>query len=224
MTIPDVCPVCLAEPPDADADVCRACARTLQELPEPRCRRCGGSIDGVLDACGECLQAGPRPWDHAVSVFPFGGAVRELIHRFKYQGHSYLVPVLVTRMARNWRQYGSGGPDLVTPAPLHWFKQLQRGYNQAELLAAGLAEALGAPLKSILRRRRWTAQQAMLDFSTRQVNMKEAFAVRRNVDLTGLRILVVDDVLTTGATLSEVTRTLQDSRAAGVSVITAARG
>ncbi|OGV79718.1 MAG: hypothetical protein A3K19_06425 [Lentisphaerae bacterium RIFOXYB12_FULL_65_16] len=220
----DVCSVCLAAAPVADSDVCARCVSRLPALPTPRCGCCGGPLDGVLNACGECLRAGGRPWEHAVSVFPLTGVVRELVHRFKYQGHTYLAPFFAARMAESWHRHGCGAPDLVVPVPLHWFRHMCRGYNHAELLAGCLCRHLGLDLGRHVRRRRWTAQQALLDFTARQGNMKDAFAVRGNDRLSGRHVLLVDDVLTTGATLAAVTQQLREAQVATVSVITAARG
>ncbi len=224
MALPEVCPVCLVDLRQENADVCAACGRLLQTLPGPRCSGCGGSIDGILERCHECLVAESRPWQHAVTAFRFGGLVRELIHRFKYQGHTYLAPLLASRMVASWQRHGRGSPDIVVPVPLHWMRQVRRQYNQSELLAAHIGHTLGLPVRLVIRRYRRTHQQAMLDFSTRQANMKHVFAVKARQNLSGLHVLLVDDVLTTGATLTAATEVLLNSRAATVSIITAARG
>ena len=224
LALPDVCPVCLACLIAPPADVCAACALDLRELPSPRCRSCGGALDTPLAVCGECLRGEARPWAAAVSVFPFRGAVREVIHRFKYQGHSYLAPVLARRMAASWQRHGAGAPDVVAPVPLHWFRELRRRYNQAGLLANHIGRTLGVPACDLLRRRRWTSAQTTLDFSSRQANVATVFAARQNARTAGLRVLLVDDVLTTGATLGSASRVLAGTGAASVWVLTAARG
>jgi ComF family protein len=160
----------------------------------------------------------------AVSVFAFGGLPRDLIHRFKYQRHSYLAPVLAARMVRNWQRHGGGQADSVVPVPLHWVREIFRGYNQAELLARHVGLALDLPVQLAVRRRRWTARQAMLDFSRRQTNVRGVFQMRMSSGLAGRHVLVVDDVLTTGATLSAVTEVLLEAGVAAVSLLTAARG
>jgi competence protein ComFC len=222
--MPALCPVCRAVPLSAGDRACEACREALGTLPAPRCRLCGGSREGVLEICGECLQIGERPWVHAVSAFPFRGAVREAVHRLKYQGSTAVVPVLASAMARDWQCYGHDRLDVVVPVPLHWARQWTRGYNQAELLARFVAGELGLPCERLLRRRRRTAQQAMLEVAERRKNVRGVFAPARGSRAAGHHVLLVDDVLTTGATLGEAARTLTDAAAATVSVLTAARG
>lgn len=222
--LPNLCPACLGQIRASPDSVCPDCANTLRGFPEPRCPQCGGSIDGVLERCGACLRAGPRPWRHAVCVFPFAGRPRQLIHRLKYQGHTYLARLLGARMAEDWERYGRGRPDIVTAVPLHWTRGTRRGYNQAELLAAEVGRILGARPRRLLRRRRRTGQQALLDFERRQANMKHAFAARRGIDPAAQCVLLVDDVLTTGATLAAATEALLRSGARAVDIVTAARG
>lgn len=224
LVFPAVCPVCRAACSEEMGEPCAACGEGLPELPAPRCPGCGGSRDGVLDLCGECLQTGPRSWDHAVSVFDFEGDIRDIIHRFKYQGQASLAPFLARRMRRNWEGFGKGLPLAIVPVPLHWGKELVRGYNQAELLADGLGRGLGIPVRRLLRRGHWTRQQAKLTFADRQRNVRGVFQVRDRNRVTGADLLLVDDVMTTGATLGEAAAVLKKAGAARVSVITAARG
>lgn len=222
--MPALCPLCRAVPRPAGATLCGACRDALAALPAQRCTLCGGGQDGVLEVCSECLRFGERPWGHAVSAFPFRGAVREAVHRLKYQGGTAVVPFLGSAMAENWRQYGCSGPAVIVAVPLYWTRQWGRGYNQAELLARYVGAELGLPCERLLRRRRRTAQQAMLDMDARRRNVRGVFAAARRARTAGRRVLLVDDVMTTGATLGEAARTLGDAGVAAVSVLTAARG
>jgi len=193
-------------------------------LPAPRCPQCGGACDGALAVCSDCLRGDARPWLQAVSAFPFRGLTREAVHRLKYKGDTALVPLFAAAMAADWRRYGHGELDVVVPVPLFWTRQLLRGYNQAELLARMVARQLGLPCERLLRRRRRTAQQARLDRAARQANVRGVFASRCGLRAAGRRVLLVDDVLTTGATLGEAARVLEAAEAVAVSVLTAARG
>ncbi len=222
--LPRVCPVCLAELSPVRRRPCEACAELLRELSHPRCPGCGGGVDGVLEFCSECLRLGPRPWALAVSVYPFRGAARELVHRFKYNGHTALGPFLGERLAQNWLRQATLLPDIVTPVPLHWTRLWRRGFNQAELLAREAARTLGLPVRTVLERGRRTSQQALLDSSTRRRNMAGAFTVSARADVRDRTFLVVDDVLTTGATLAAAARALLEAGAARVAVLTLARG
>lgn len=222
--MPALCPLCRALPRPGGALVCAACQDALGALPTPRCPQCGGGRDGVLEICSECLHHGARPWVHAVSVFAFRGTVREAVHRLKYQGGTAVVPVLAAAMAADWRQYGHGELDVIVPVPLHWTRQFGRGYNQAELLARQVGAELGLPCERLLRRCRRTAQQARLDMASRRTNVRGVFAQARGARAAGRRVLLVDDVMTTGATLGEAARTLGEAAVATVSVLTAARG
>jgi ComF family protein len=147
-----------------------------------------------------------------------------VIHRFKYSGETFLAPMIAHEMAENWRNYGSDSVDVIVPVPLHWTKRLVRGYNQSELLAAIIARRLEVPTLEGLNRCRRTRQQAMLDFDQRQHNMKGVFNVRRGSAVAGKNVLLIDDVLTTGATLAAAAGAVKDAGADNIYVLTAARG
>jgi ComF family protein len=126
-------------------------------------------------------------------------------------------------MAEAWLANGIGDIDVVSYIPLHWMRYMERGYNQAELLAMQVAKHLEINMLCTLRRNRSTGRQATLGKNDRQQNLRGAFKPYRNDRFEDKNILLVDDVFTTGSTLAEATRTLIKSGAASVSVLTIAR-
>ncbi|MBQ9367685.1 MAG: ComF family protein [Victivallales bacterium] len=222
---PPVCPLCGKELTPGKERLCPDCEQGLPLWPERRCKGCGGANDSYLDLCHNCQQIpGGRPWKIAVSGLPYYGSVREAIHRYKYREKVYFLPFLAGRMADEWLKMAPGVQvDAVTYIPLHWMRHLQRGYNQSEMLAKYLAHRLGVPCIRALRRTRKTSQQAALDQAARLANIRRAFAPVGGETLLGMRLLLVDDVFTTGATLGEATKTLLKAGVSEVSVITAAR-
>lgn len=224
LLFPQVCSACQRHPVGSRGEVCVFCINRLPELSSCRCPGCGGAIDGILDLCNECLAVDKRPWRKAVSVYPFSGYNRELIHRFKYRGGTELVPWFSRKMVENWEHFGENRPiDAVVPMPLHPLKELLRGYNQSRLLAEAVGLKLSVPVKSFLKRRRWTPSQAGLDSRARRSNVRNAFSANPRLSNQDMNLLLVDDVITTGFTLAAASEVLTKAGAASVSVLTLAR-
>ena len=153
------------------------------------------------------------------------GIVRQIIHEFKY-GHQIHLRHLVARWlnaALDDDRIRGRRFDVIVPVPLHPARQRERGFNQARLLAELLSAQTLIPSKPILERIRYTTTQTALDRSERMENLHNAFRLRKNADVRGLRVLLVDDVLTTGSTLSECARVLKRANAFSVHAATAAR-
>ena len=220
---PKLCPGCGRSVLSAKEEMCAECLEECAMLPEQRCPRCGGPADGLLNECRQCqLEDEDRPWRLAVSAFPFEGKARHWIHEFKYRGGLHLAPFLAESLADAWRTYGSKEPlDGIVPVPLHWFRRLTRGYNQTDVLASLLSKRLGIPKISCLRRTRRTRQQAKMNREERQRNVRHAFVCKTKP--TGQRLLLLDDVFTTGSTLKAAAEALLIGEAASVSVLTVAR-
>ncbi|MCW5976627.1 MAG: ComF family protein [Bryobacteraceae bacterium] len=147
--------------------------------------------------------------------------MRELVHLFKYGGIRTLDEPLGKMM-------GAALPvderfDVIVPMPLHWWRRWRRGYNQARLLANVLSRRTGLPVREAAQRKRATAAQAGLSNSERRRNVAGAFSSRRRAALEGRRVLLVDDVFTTGATASACAAALKRAGAAHVSVLALAR-
>jgi ComF family protein len=218
---PAICPLCRRHPARAVANACDDCSKQLSAIPRPWCRDCGGTIDGALDICSECLNS-PRPWDEATAALYFAGSARALIHRLKYGNEVTLGPLAARLLAQAVRDRELDF-DAIVPVPLHWFRRMRRGYNQSELLAEHLGKELQKPVLQALKRRRSTRPQASLSLGQRKRNLAKAFCIRK-ADVEGLRLLLVDDVLTTGSTLVACTNQLRKAGATKVIAGVVARG
>jgi len=155
---------------------------------------------------------------HNRAIGSYDGSLRAILHAFKYDGCRSVSRGLGSHLAAAAADILSVA-DIVVPVPLHHRKQRARGFNQAR----ELAEALGMPVFDVLKRTRSTPSQTGLAASERRENMSGGFALRRNVDVAGLRVVLVDDVSTTGATLEACAEVLRAGGASDVSAVTAAR-
>ena len=221
-------PLCLScrKPVARQGGLCADCWGALHFLTDPACLRCGQPFaeqrqEGLV--CGACL-ADPPPFDRARAAFRYDDASKGLVLSFKHADRPGLARYLAPWMAR------AAGPmladaDLIVPVPLHRWRLLHRRYNQAALLAMALAKRSGVPcMPDLLRRARRTPPQGTLGRDARARNVKGAIRLGKAIDFVKeKRILLVDDVLTTGATLGECVRSLREAGAARVDVVTLAR-
>lgn len=173
--------------------------------------------------CDRCRED-PPPFRRARAVALYTGWVRAAIHRLKYRGEAELalpLGALMGLLAREELLFAT--ISLVVPVPLHPDRLAARGYNQSELLARPVAGAIGRPLgTTVLQRRHPTLPQVGLDEAARRQNLENAFRVTDPESVRGRRVLVVDDVLTTGATCREAARVLLEAGARWVEVLTLA--
>ena len=222
--IPLNCPQCGGEPFDGvPGHFCAECLKEFHFIHSPVCPRCGGELSGILDVCTDCLHSTlDFPWKRAVAVFKMTGAVKESIYRFKYRNCPEYARAFGQLAAGALRESGIR-PDLIVPTPLHWFRYCRRGYNQADLLAQRIGRELNLPTAHLLRRKKWTRQQARLDRAERIRNLEGAFSIRDSTNCKGRCILLVDDVMTTGSTLAAGARVLLDAGVAEVNVLVLAR-
>lgn len=205
--------------------LCPACWESIHFIAAPLCDRCGQPFEvdpagGAL--CGQCM-ADPPLYARARAVFRYDEASRPLVLRFKHGDRTAAAPQFARWMAR------AGGPllaeaQLVAPVPLHRWRLWRRRYNQAALLAQALAKQAEIPyLPDALARVRATPSQGTLGRGQRRRNVQGAFHVRRPEAVAGKRILLVDDVLTSGSTVGECVRVLLRAGAERVEVLTLAR-
>ncbi len=197
---------------------------------DPVCARCLPAMHARVDLPpGTPLGLGDGPPEPLLQLewcAPFGGTVRHALHAIKYAGERRLAVPLGDAVAARWRRAGVGG-ELLVPIPVHDRRRRERGYDQAELIAVAAARALRLPMATAVVRRRATAPQFRLDRQHRADNVRDAFAVRPEAiaagTVRGRWIVLVDDVVTTGATLCAAAEALLAGGAAAVSAVTVAR-
>lgn len=224
--LPPRCPVCRARIVE-HGHLCGACWSTLEPIADPRCSRCSlpfaHESDGLV--CGACL-AHPPAFDHAVAPVLYEEKGRSLVLALKYGGLFAAAPAMARMMAVSVRSANRPANDMIVPVPLHRFRMVARRFNQSQLLAAALSKELGIESQNFaLIRSKSTPSQGTLNRDKRFKNVRSAFSVQKKHQsfFTGKRILLVDDVLTTGATASACAATLKKAGAEAVDVVAFAR-
>jgi len=226
LLLPPRCLACGAEVVRPGA-LCSACWDEVAFISPPFCALCGYPFEfdpGPDALCGACLRARPA-FDRARAVMRYDARGRALVLGFKHGDRTEGAPSYATWLARAGAELLAEA-EILSPVPLHWRRQFTRRYNQAALLAQALARRSGVPLvPDLLRRRRATPSQGHLSAAARARNVAGAFAVNpaRAEALAGRRVLLIDDVLTTGATAAACAATLRRGSASGVDVLVLAR-
>lgn len=223
---PPACTICSA-PVVVGEYLCRECESKVSRIVPPFCEKCSEPFDGAITTTFACANCAHRKlhFETAVSSYRARGIVRHVILNFKYgrQVHlrhliaRWLVTALADERLRERRF------DAIVPVPLHPARQRERGFNQAALLAEWLGAHLSVPCLTTLERIHYTTTQTAFDRAERMRNLHGAFRLRKNANVRHLRVLLIDDVLTTGSTLSECARVLKQARAQSVYAATAAR-
>lgn len=224
---PPLCHVCRKYIPHAGTlHICPACREQMPAPPHPLCTVCGIPFPGAGDdhPCSSCLKT-PPAYSAARAALIHGGPGRSLIHAFKYNAKTHLRRPLALLVIENVSDFIlSRRPDLVVPVPLHVKRLRSRGFNQALLVGELLAREWHLPLqRQALKRVRWTEPQINLAAELRRDNVRGAFSVPDTSGVAGKRILLVDDVCTTGSTVEECARVLVKAGAAEVLVVTISR-
>jgi ComF family protein len=224
---PPCCEACGAgvEPPRY---LCEACAAGAVRIEAPFCEVCSepspGQITGTF-TCGNCADRHFH-FSCAVAAYRSEGIVRDFIHRFKYFREFRLRHPLAAWAAEGLKDVRIQAQpcDALVPVPLFRARQRDREFNQAAELARLIGKGAGIPVRDALLRIRNTTPQVGFDRKKRMENLRNAFAMRHSMDVRGLHLILIDDVLTTGSTLDECASVLQKAGAASVRAITVARG
>lgn len=211
---PRYCVACSSRASDV---LCRTCFEALPLVGRPFCERCGAPTAFEMYGCDECRNR-DYAFDGARAPLRYQGTGKELVHALKYRGYLRVVEKVMAPLMAGL--LGSGRFDGVAPVPLHRARLARRGFNQAELMARGVAERINAPVLDKLKVVRGTRDQVELSAEARRANVAGAYASKGPV---AGRILLIDDVFTTGATLSECAGTLRKAGASEVQALTLCR-
>ena len=227
MFFPAHCAHCACRVEDG-VDLCVDCAQLIERIRDPRCEACSQPFDGVVSSkfvCPNCRDAG-FSFQYAVAVVRSHRTIRDLVHRLKYGREMWLARVLarIQREGFDDPRLADGAFDALVPVPLHPRKLRERQFNQAAVLAEHLSEFTGIPVVECLSRARYTGTQTRLTRKGRRQNLRNAFSLLKNADVTGMDLLLVDDVLTTGSTLDACASILLEGGARSVRALTVARG
>jgi len=223
---PASCVVCSREVERSEY-LCESCRGRAPRINSPFCAKCSEPFSGAITQTFRCANCEHRllHFDAAVAAFRSRGLVRKLVHEFKYGRQRYLRHPLAEWLGETMSDPRLSGQrfDLLVPVPLHPARERERGFNQATLLAELLSRRTAIPLHPVLERIRYTTTQTVYDRAERMENLHGAFRLRKKRDVRGLQVLLIDDVLTTGSTLSECARILKEAGASCVHAATAAR-
>jgi ComF family protein len=226
---PKTCPLC-GEIIHPKGEICETCGKQLAYIQEPKCKKCGKPFDAqeeearVREYCPDCVKR-CHSYDFGMAVFQYTESVRESIYRFKYHNQRTYAGFYGKAMAK---QYGQTilalGVEALIPVPVSAKKKISRGYNQAELIAAELGKTLNLPMENnLLQRIKNTTPQKELNDIERRNNLKNAFKIKENI-VKYRKILLVDDIYTTGSTVDACAQVLKTAGVKNVYFITLAIG
>lgn len=220
---PERCPVCLGLVRPKGADIHPKCKYKLDFIKEPVCFKCGIPLASEEEEyCAVCMREPDRGWDYGRSLFPYHGVMANALQLVKKEGTKEFVRFFAKQIIQSQHKFiRQTAPECIVPVPLHSSKLRSRGFNQAELLAEALGEEIGLPVRKLLFKRKKTKDQKSLGRNQRIKNVKDAFSVdEEEIDSeVPESVLLLDDVSTTGSTLTACAQALKAYGVARVSYI-----
>lgn len=210
---PKRCPVCLKLVTPKGAMLHPECEKKLDRIKEPICMKCGLPLASEEEEyCKECMCQSNRGWDCGRSLFPYHGALGKALRLVKKEGTKEFVCFFAKQMKKGQMAFIQRmAPECIVPVPLHPSKRRSRGFNQAELLAKALGEEINLPVRLLLIKQKKTKDQKSLSKTERKQNVKDAFLIDEDAigEQLPASILLVDDVSTTGSTLTACANVLK---------------
>ena len=201
--------------------ICKHCIKALPYLTGKICLHCSDPLVSLGDYCKRC-KGRTFFYDRAIAPFVYEGEIQKLVHSFKFSNKRYLCKSFAIFMADKFKAEKLYA-DIVVPVPLCDKRLKQRGYNQSKLLAIEFSKLTNVPLSpDVLKRIKETPNQTSLNFLERQTNLIGAFKVKNKKQVAGKSIVLIDDVFTTGATVTECAKMLKSAGASSVYVVTLA--
>jgi predicted amidophosphoribosyltransferase len=212
----------------SDRRLCNPCRKLLIPVVAARCQRCSAPVGPHLDTKSGCVHCAGERWkfDRVFSIGPYADALRDACLRMKRPATEPLAAALAEELVREWREALQGAKyDLIVPVPHHWRQRVWRTQLVPVTLARTLSQAIDVPVSlHRVRKAKFTKLQSTLTVTERRANLRDAFRAVPGVKLAGGRVLIVDDVLTTGTTSDRVARVLRDLGASSIDVAVVARG
>ncbi len=221
---PPACAFCEAPIVESEALLCDSCSDSMDQVNEPICVQCGLPVPGLAvqgsDRCGRCL-ADPPVYEKARYAVYYEGAVRDALLRFKFAGALHVAAALSQILTAAYRRHFRPDHfDLIVPVPIHRTRLIHRGFNQVVVLAEKLSRETGIPLdRTSFKKKKDTPPQVGLTRAARVKNLRGSFGLQRPDRIRGRKVLLVDDVATTGSTIAEAAKTIVRSGAARVDVL-----
>lgn len=224
---PVSCSLCRKLLPYSDVyRICESCLVKLKKIDGLYCKKCGSQLPDGGEHCYSCTKNKGYHFESIRAYCVYEGAARDIVHKLKYAGRSYLAKIMGKLMIDLISVQGhKDSIDYIAPVPMHWIKRYMRGYNQAELLARKVSEYCGKPLLRGFKRKKFTKAQYSLTKEQRSNNISGSFIfdAAAGMEVQGKTVLLVDDVCTTCSTVEECSKTLVNAGAAKVYALTFAK-